>query len=151
MFTSILFCLYFFILLMFSLVRHCIYYCLLLMVRSLVGGLICYSVYGFSWYSVLLCLVYIGGVYILFIFVSVFNPKNSLITYVKLNYFILFCIAILALACSYFIFYEVLNIEFREHVCTSVEGRFYVCMCFALIFGFIMLRMVIKIKASRYR
>lgn len=149
--VSVLFLLYFFVLLMFSLARHSVYYCVLLVANSLIGRLICYRVYGFGWYSALFCLVYIGGVYILFVFVSVFNPNNSLISYSSFNYSSLLTILFIVLMLGGFIFYSVLNVEFREHICTIVEGRFYVCMCLALVFGFMMLSMIVSMKMNRFR
>lgn len=68
---------YFSRLVTFSFVSHPIVYCVLLMIRALrVSGYV-YLVLGFSWYLVLFCMVYVGGVYVLFIFVSVHNPNPS--------------------------------------------------------------------------
>ena len=67
--------LYFSCLLGFSFVSHPVVYCVLLLVSAVrISGLI-YSVVGVSWYLALFCLVYIGGVYVLFIFVSIHSPN----------------------------------------------------------------------------
>nr|UTE83529.1 NADH dehydrogenase subunit 6 [Raillietina sp. HL-2022] len=148
---SILFCLYFFVLLMFSLASHPIYYCVLLVISALTGSLMCYSVYGFGWYSVMFCLVYIGGVYILFVFVSVFNPNNNLVSYSSFNYSMLSVVLSMVLVLGSFILYNTLSIEFSECICTPVEGSFYVCMCFGLVFGFMMLSIIVSIKINHFR
>ena len=67
--------LYFTSLLMFSFVSQPSVYCVLLIISALsVSGYV-YSVLGFSWYLALFCLVYVGGVYVLFVFVSVYGPN----------------------------------------------------------------------------
>ena len=146
-----LFCLYFLLLLIFSITNHAIYSCILLVTISLVGGLICYTVYGFSWYSVLFCLVYIGGVYILFIFTSVFRPKNNLAPRNSFTGLFMTVFSFALILAGNFVFYDVLNVEYREYICTMAEGRFYVCLCMVLVFGFIMLRMVVRLKINRFR
>ena len=62
---------------MFAFVSHPVSYCFFLLacVASVSGFL--FSSFGFSWYLILLGLVYVGGVYVLFIFISVFVPKTS--------------------------------------------------------------------------
>nr|APX55324.1 NADH dehydrogenase subunit 6 [Paragonimus westermani] len=51
--------------------NHPVAYCILLLSGALgVSGYL-YTVLGMSWYLVLFCLVYVGGIYVLFIFVSV--------------------------------------------------------------------------------
>lgn len=149
LFISILFILFFFILLMFCLVSHPIYYCGLLIINSLISGLICYNIYGFSWYTVLFCLVYVGGVYILFVFVSAFRPNNKLVLHYKFVYYIVFLACFIVI--GRFMVYRMVNVEFREVLCNYVEGNFYICMCLFLVFGFMMLRMVMSIKMNYYR
>lgn len=62
---------------MFAFISHPIVYCFLLLVNvGSVSGFL-YLCFGFSWYIVLFCLVYVGGVYVLFIFISVFIPNTS--------------------------------------------------------------------------
>ena len=63
----------------FSFVSNPIHYCLLLLGSALSACGFVFRILGFSWYVVLFCLVYVGGVYILFIFVSVYSPKTRFI------------------------------------------------------------------------
>nr|UFQ88819.1 NADH dehydrogenase subunit 6 [Rhinebothrium sp. MZUSP 8018] len=142
---------YFFCLSLFSLVSHPVYYCVLLILNSLVCSFICYSVYGFSWYALLFCLVYIGGVYILFVFVSVHSPNSSVISYWNFNYLggylVIFCLFLFSLSTGYVL----MPVEASSFLCTCLEGYFYLCMCLTLLFGFCVLSLVMAVKTNHYR
>lgn len=142
---------YFFCLVMFSLIRHPVYYCVLLVLKSLVCSFICYSIYGFSWYSLLFCLVYIGGVYILFVFVSVHNPNRSVVSYWKFGLVSSFLTIFLVLMTGVVVYYVALNTEFSGFLCTVSEGPLYLCMCLTLLFGFFVLSLVMRVKLNHYR
>lgn len=148
---SILFFIYFLMLFLFSLVNHPVYYCGFLVVNSLICRLISYAVIGFSWYPLLFCLIYIGGVYILFIFVSVYSPNRNYITYYSLKFSFLFLSIFVLLSIGCLFVYNVISIEFRRFLCTINEGVFYVVMCLALLFGFLMLSLVMGVKLNYYR
>nr|YP_008082881.1 NADH dehydrogenase subunit 6 [Taenia serialis]BAN21743.1 NADH dehydrogenase subunit 6 [Taenia serialis] len=150
MILEILITFYFFVLLLFSLSSHCVYYCVLLVVNALVSCLICYLVYGFSWYSLIFCLVYVGGVYILFIFVSVFNPNDSFAIYHKVGESGVILCFVIGLLCMC-LFYGLINIEFSNFLCTVTEGSFYICLCLTLIFGFVVLSLLVSWKMNFYR
>ena len=62
----------------FSLVSKPISYCLLLLLGAISSSFFVYCFMGFSWYLVLFCLVYVGGVYVLFIYASIFSPNNPI-------------------------------------------------------------------------
>ena len=73
-------------------------------------------------------------------------------SYVHKDYFligvlfiIMFCLG------SVFIVRGVSEVEFREYICTIAEGGFYICMCMALLYGFIMISLVMRIKMNYYR
>nr|YP_006073370.1 NADH dehydrogenase subunit 6 [Diplogonoporus balaenopterae]YP_006073395.1 NADH dehydrogenase subunit 6 [Diplogonoporus grandis]BAL73065.1 NADH dehydrogenase subunit 6 [Diplogonoporus balaenopterae]BAL73077.1 NADH dehydrogenase subunit 6 [Diplogonoporus grandis] len=142
---------YFLGLFLFCLISHTMYYCLLLVLNSLLCCFIGYLYLGFSWYSLLFCLVYVGGVYILFIFVSVYSPNTSIVPYWNLSAIS----SLLILACCFlgsFVFYSsYINYESSLSLCTSCEGYFYVCMCLMLLFGFFVLSMVMSVKTGYYR
>nr|UEC44195.1 NADH dehydrogenase subunit 6 [Taenia tianguangfui] len=142
--------LYFFILILFSLSSHCVYYCILLVLNALVSGFICYLLYGYSWYSLIFCLVYIGGVYILFIFMSIFNPNDNFVSYYNLSIFSMIFMFIIGLLCA-FVFYSLINIEFSMSLCTVSEGSFYLCLCLTLVFGFLVLSLIGGFKMNFYR
>nr|YP_009316238.1 NADH dehydrogenase subunit 6 [Anoplocephala magna]AMR73954.1 NADH dehydrogenase subunit 6 [Anoplocephala magna] len=147
---SFMFVVYFLVLLLFSLVSHPVYYCILLVMNSLICSVICYLFFGFSWYSLLFCLVYVGGVYILFVFVSVNSPNSSYVTYFNINSFFLFLGFVMLLIFGGFLFYNVLNIEFSAFLCTSMEGVFYILVCLCLLFGFFVLSIVMSMKLNFY-
>nr|BAP10836.1 NADH dehydrogenase subunit 6 [Taenia sp. MPM<JPN>:20922] len=141
---------YFFVLMLFSFSSHCVYYCVLLIVNALVSCMICYLIYGFSWYSLIFCLVYVGGVYILFIFVSVFNPNDSFAIYHSVGESNVVLWFIISLSCVC-LFYGLVKIEFSSFLCTVIEGSFYICLCLTLIFGFVVLSLLISWKMNFYR
>lgn len=144
---TLLFTFYFF----FSFLVHPLYYCILLVLNSFLCGFICYYVLGISWYSLLLCLVYVGGVYILFIFVSVFSPKVSFTPCFNLRFVLLALLVFFLFLGFICIYVGVTEVEFREYLCTINEGKFYVCMSLFLIFRFVLLSLILGMKFNYYR
>lgn len=130
---------------------HPVYCCGLLVLKAFVSGAICYSVFGFSWYTLLFCLVYVGGVYILFVFVSVYRPKSKFVSYFSISYYSTCVWLFFIIIFGGFIVYSLISIEFSEYLCTVMEGKFYICMCLTLVFGFIVLSMVMSVKFKFYR
>nr|UFQ88615.1 NADH dehydrogenase subunit 6 [Anthocephalum sp. LRP 10375] len=146
-----LFFFYFLCLCMFSLISHPVYYCVLLILNSLTCSLICYIIYGFGWYSLLFCLVYIGGVYILFVFVSVHNPNSSVISYWDISFIFSFLFVFMCITMGVIVFYSASVAEFSSYLCSFNEGYFYLCLCLTLLFGFFVLSLVMSIKTNHYR
>nr|UFQ88303.1 NADH dehydrogenase subunit 6 [Spongiobothrium variabile]UFQ89179.1 NADH dehydrogenase subunit 6 [Spongiobothrium sp. MZUSP 7999] len=142
---------YFFCLSLFSMISHPVYYCVLLVLNSLICSFISYSIYGFSWYSLLFCLVYIGGVYILFVFVSVHNPNSSVVNYWNFSSLSVFVFIFLCVSTGCVIVYFFCTPEFSSFLCTLSEGYFYICMCLTLLFGFFILSLVMSVKVNHYR
>nr|YP_009440992.1 NADH dehydrogenase subunit 6 [Moniezia expansa]AOY40432.1 NADH dehydrogenase subunit 6 [Moniezia expansa] len=149
MLVTAFFFIYFLDLLLFCLFSHPVCYCILLVINALLAGSICYIIFGFGWYPLLFFLVYIGGVYVLFVFVSVYSPNSSYLTYFNLNLSVVFSLVVVV--ASAVIIYEVLEVEFSHFLCTSSEGVFYVIICLMLLFGFLMLSMIMSIKINYYR
>nr|AXR86354.1 NADH dehydrogenase subunit 6 [Lamellodiscus spari] len=59
-----------------------IHYCILLIINALIVSLWIIFFTGQVWYSILFYMVYVGGVYILFIFLSVYSPNlNNLLSF----------------------------------------------------------------------
>nr|YP_009692019.1 NADH dehydrogenase subunit 6 [Rhinebothrium reydai]QEG77667.1 NADH dehydrogenase subunit 6 [Rhinebothrium reydai] len=142
---------YFICLSLFSLMSHPVYYCVLLVINSLLCSFMCYIIYGFSWYSLLFCLVYIGGVYILFVFVSVHNPNSSVVSYWNFNSSSTIIFTFLCITMGCFIYYASLSSEFSSVLCSSSEGYFYLSLCLTLLFGFTVLSLVMSVKVNHYR
>lgn len=150
MLSSLTLSLYLTSLLAFSFVSKPIHYCLLLLLRSAsITGYI-YLMIGFSWYLILFCLVYVGGVYVLFIFVSVHNPKPlpSLGGGAgSLFFFVVFFVFSFTL----FSFFEPAYYDRRHYLCSFFEGFVYFIFCSILIMGFIIVRVVCSEKDSFFR
>nr|YP_009415146.1 NADH dehydrogenase subunit 6 [Breviscolex orientalis]ASL24599.1 NADH dehydrogenase subunit 6 [Breviscolex orientalis] len=128
----------------------CVYYCLLLVVSCLLVGVVLFLVFGFGWYSLLLCLVYVGGVYILFVFVSVQSPNARMSPLWGGSGLVLggFVWILAGLGLS---FVGSLPIESSSMLCSGVEGPFYVCLCLVLLFGFVIISLVMSLKVGFYR
>lgn len=143
--------LYFSIIFSFSFVSHPVYYCLLLMLSSLdLCGVVFYYI-GFSWYLVLLCLVYVGGVYILFVFVSVYSPKTFLSSSIHWWWVLLILVFSACVFRSCFFNYVDIYCENRNYLCSGVEGVSYILLCLVLILGFICVSVIVNRKDSFYR
>nr|YP_010499307.1 NADH dehydrogenase subunit 6 [Nippotaenia mogurndae]UWT58584.1 NADH dehydrogenase subunit 6 [Nippotaenia mogurndae] len=151
MLISVLFFFYFLSLTLFLMLSHPIFYCGLLVVNAVLCSFICYLVYGFSWYALLFCLVYIGGVYILFVFVSVHNPNSNIIS--GWNFSLWWSIGILWILCAgfYYIRLVLIEYEFSSCLCTFAEGNLYIVMCLTLLFGFVVLSLIMSVNLNYYR
>lgn len=149
--VSVLFFVYFFLLMMFFLVSHPVYYCGVLVVKALVGGLICYFLFGFSWYTLLFCLVYVGGVYILFVFVSIYRPKSRYIVNFNISVRSICLVGLVLIIVGAILIWGFIGVECSAFLCTCSEGIFYVLVCLTLLFGFIILSMVMRVKLKYYR
>nr|YP_010514555.1 NADH dehydrogenase subunit 6 [Diplodiscus japonicus]UXL86286.1 NADH dehydrogenase subunit 6 [Diplodiscus japonicus] len=142
--------LYFSSLVMFSFVSHPVVYCVLLMLSALgVSGYV-YSVVGFSWYLVLFCLVYVGGVYVLFVFVSVYSPNPSPV--VSMSWLLFFS--------SFFFFFGMFSfssfcfpafVESSHYLCSFFEGFSYCVYCLILMIGFVGVSVVVSSKDAFFR
>nr|QYC97735.1 NADH dehydrogenase subunit 6 [Diplostomoidea sp. MSB para 30071] len=151
MLISLMVGLYFSIIFSFSFVSHPIYYCLLLLLSSVDICGIVYLFMGFSWYLVLLCLVYIGGVYILFVFVSVYSPNTFLSSGVYWWWILFIMMFSFCVFTGCFYSYADVYFESSHYLCTSLEGTSYILLCLVLILGFICVSVVVNRKDSFYR
>ena len=147
---SIILGLYFSRLVSFSFVSHPVRYCVLLILRALSVTSYAYLLLGFSWYLVLFCLVYVGGVYVLFIFVSVHNPNPSPRmggrTLVFFSSFFIFTVLFWSAGVGY-----PTVAESRHFLCSYFEGVTYCLFCLVLMVGFVAIRVVAGEKDSFFR
>nr|AMB20945.1 NADH dehydrogenase subunit 6 [Echinostoma paraensei] len=141
---------YFSCLLSFSFVSHPVVYCVLLLGSAIsVGGLV-YSIIGFSWYLAIFCLVYVGGVYVLFIFVSIHSPNpvatagGSSVVPVFL-FSVLLCLVV----CAFFPFPSL--VDGSNYLCSYFEGFSYCLFCLVLMIGFVSISIVVSGKGSFFR
>nr|QJD07078.1 NADH dehydrogenase subunit 6 [Ancyrocephalus mogurndae] len=132
---------YFWGLSLYGVVGSSVGYCILLCFNSLCCICVIYSVGHFSWYGVLLYIVYVGGVYVLLIFVSVHSPNE---TYNPISSFG-------QVGVYYFISWEVVNglvgagsctQEYSSSLCTTYTWPSYLVFCLGLLIGFFLVSTV---------
>nr|AYH51412.1 NADH dehydrogenase subunit 6 [Posthodiplostomum centrarchi] len=135
----------------FSFISNPVFYCLFLLVGSLASCGIIYIVMGFSWYMLLFCVVYVGGVYIMFIFVTVYQP-NSVVSSNISSWWVFFFTTVVVLTFSWsFSFFSGVFFENSNFLCNSFEGFTYLVLCLVLILGFSCVSIIINRKDSFYR
>nr|YP_009756888.1 NADH dehydrogenase subunit 6 [Capsala pricei]QIK50405.1 NADH dehydrogenase subunit 6 [Capsala pricei] len=138
---------YFFFLSLFSFVSNSIGYCVLLVLSSLFVSLSSFLFSGHAWYPFILYLVYVGGVYILFIFLSIHIPNTQ--NAHNLNYFIFFYIFWACFECCNS-FYPLLSfntiLNFSFYLCGGYSGLSYLFICCFLVLGFILVSFVSSSK-----
>nr|QBE89943.1 NADH dehydrogenase subunit 6 [Opisthorchis sudarikovi]QIX04635.1 NADH dehydrogenase subunit 6 [Brachylecithum sp. PakAb2] len=142
---------YFTSLLAFSFVTHPVSYCFLLLLGAFsVSGYV-YLVLGVSWYLLLFCLVYIGGIYVLFVFVSLRSPNPQPILGGGLEF----------LSVAYFFFWflfmsvgfkaDTCYLDYSHYLCSYFEGFTYSLFCLVLMLGFVLLSVMGSEKDSFFR
>ncbi|KAA3669757.1 ND6 (mitochondrion) [Paragonimus westermani] len=149
--SAVFLSLYFSSLVGFSFVNHPVAYCILLLSGALgVSGYL-YTVLGMSWYLVLFCLVYVGGIYVLFIFVSVHlsNPmavsggSGFALSGVFLSLLFLFNGVVESGVDGF--------CESSHYLCSYFEGFSYCLFCLILMVGFMGVSVVSGEKDSFFR
>jgi len=134
----------------YPLVSHPVISCLLLIISSLSISFFSFFSAGHAWYVILFLLVYLGAVYVLFIFVSVIKPNS--VYWHRFN-IVGFCVVWFLLRWFFFGFdFRSLGYrECRELVCSSCEGYSYVVLCLVLMVGFLIISLIFSNKSSFYR
>lgn len=149
--SSLLLGIYFTCLLAFSIFRHPLSCCLFLLVGVLRLCGVVYNIIGFSWYLALFCVVYVGGVYILFIFVSVCRPKVGLVMRVRLIPLRVFFFLVSLVISLRDVWFE-LGFEERSYYMRGlgrIRGYLFLCVIMLLSLGWI--RWISRFKDSFYR
>nr|QZR92113.1 NADH dehydrogenase subunit 6 [Cichlidogyrus casuarinus] len=127
-----------------------LFHCGLLVINSLWGILMMYGMVGFSWYLLVMFLVYVGGVYILLLFVSIHNPNS--VHGLGLGFTGYFF--------GGFFMWEVSNGfnelaeyfgDFSFNFCSGLEGFTYLFLCFFLVLGFFLVSFISSSKESFIR
>nr|AWK02438.1 NADH dehydrogenase subunit 6 [Acanthoparyphium sp. WAK-2018] len=150
MIYSVFLSLYFTCLISFSFVSHPVVYCVLLLVSAMsVSGLI-YLVMGVSWYLALFSLVYVGGVYVLFIFVSVHSPNPVSLVGVGVSVFVILFLSFFCLFSLPLGGFPVVS-ESSHFLCSYFEGFSYCLFCLVLMVGFVSISSVVGGSDSFYR
>lgn len=96
------------------------------------------------------CLVYVGGVYVLFIFVSIHTP-NPLPNFrgISVDGLVLFFGFLCVFA---FIFFSVPSLcDSRFYLCSRFEGVSYCLFCLVLMVGFVCVSVVVSSRGGFFR
>nr|YP_003735128.1 NADH dehydrogenase subunit 6 [Benedenia seriolae]ADI24691.1 NADH dehydrogenase subunit 6 [Benedenia seriolae] len=143
--TFLLF-LYSIILFLFSFISNSIGYCILLVLSSLISSFLIFFLSNSFWYSLLLYLIYVGGVYILFLFLSVHIPNMS--TYNNLSFLLLCLINFFSFELVYSVFsLSIFNfLDNSFYFCNFTEGLSYLFISSFLIIGFILVSFISSTK-----
>nr|YP_010166580.1 NADH dehydrogenase subunit 6 [Tamerlania zarudnyi]QRV61249.1 NADH dehydrogenase subunit 6 [Tamerlania zarudnyi] len=145
-----LFSLYFSGLIHLGLTNNSIVLCGVLVSNTALLVIFTHMLFGFAWYAILFSLVYLGGVFILFIYITVFDPNafpGGLGIVSRLLLFILIVILF-----YWGGFYEVATFdEFAHYICTTEEGHTYVMYCLMTLVVFAFVTMIGGGKGSFFR
>nr|NP_065432.2 NADH dehydrogenase subunit 6 [Schistosoma mekongi]AAG12189.2 NADH dehydrogenase subunit 6 [Schistosoma mekongi] len=123
----------------------------LIVISSLSVGVVIFYSTGFSWYFLLFILVYFGGVYILFVYVSMMLP-NSGISNLSFSYISFLLVFFFFFFCFFFLdysFFGVCLVEYSYYLCSDYESVVYVFYCMMLVFGMIMVNLMVS-SVSEY-
>nr|YP_010853279.1 NADH dehydrogenase subunit 6 [Metorchis bilis]WGM81698.1 NADH dehydrogenase subunit 6 [Metorchis bilis] len=148
---SFLVSLYLTSLLAFSFVTHPASYCFLLLLGAFsVSGYVYLSL-GFSWYLLLFCLIYIGGIYVLFVFVSLRSPNPVPMLgggseFLFFAFFFFFCLFVSVGFGS-----DSCYTDYSHYLCSYFEGFSYCLFCLVLMLGFVLTSVVGSEKDSFFR
>nr|YP_011008458.1 NADH dehydrogenase subunit 6 [Dactylogyrus tuba]WCF76302.1 NADH dehydrogenase subunit 6 [Dactylogyrus tuba] len=135
---------------LFAFVNNTTAYCGLLIFNSLccLGLLVLNS--GYTWYALLFYLVYVGGVYILFIFISVFLPNNMSSGAIDPLLLLLGLLIALELV-SGCLGPMSASTDFSYNFCSANEGVSYLFLASFLLLGFFLVSTISSSKESFMR
>nr|YP_006460020.1 NADH dehydrogenase subunit 6 [Tetrancistrum nebulosi]ADN44066.1 NADH dehydrogenase subunit 6 [Tetrancistrum nebulosi] len=131
-------------------ISNLITYCLILIFNCLCCLTIITFISGLSWYSLMLYLVYVGGVYILLLFITVHIPNNLINNRDNGAWLVV----------SSFIAWEIASLSWYPHLlvpdysfnfCSAEEGVSYLVLCFLLGVMFFFVSLVSGSKESFVR
>lgn len=118
----------------------------LIVFSSLVASLLLYIILGFSWYLLLFVLVYVGGVYILFVYMRLVLPNVGLVRY-GFSYTVSFIIlSLLGLCCGAFDLLYTGNVvvDNKVYLCSGFEFFVYLFFCVVLLLGIVLIKFVVR-------
>nr|YP_010939813.1 NADH dehydrogenase subunit 6 [Megalobenedenia derzhavini]WLG31376.1 NADH dehydrogenase subunit 6 [Megalobenedenia derzhavini] len=143
--------LYMFILFLFVFISNSVGYCLLLIMASLCASLLIFLLTTNIWYALILYLIYVGGVYILFLFLSIHVPNISTShNFIGIFFFYLFWFC--QEFCTQITNNSYISInDFSFYFCSISEGLSYIFICCFLIIGFILISFVSSNKLIFFR
>nr|AFD18224.1 NADH dehydrogenase subunit 6 [Neobenedenia melleni] len=136
--------LYIMTLFLFTTVSNAISYCILLIVSSLLVSSLFFFFQNAIWYALILYLIYIGGVYILFLFLSIHIPNS--INFNSINLLLLLYCFFFSLEFGNLSINFINIVDFSFYFCNYSEGLSYVFICCFLLVGFILVSFVSSSK-----
>nr|UJH93380.1 NADH dehydrogenase subunit 6 [Neoheterobothrium hirame] len=150
MFSILLFC-YVLNLVLFSFTFNPIACSIILMFNSAVAGLLIYMFVGLSWYSLLLTMVYLGGVYIIILFVSshIQNDQSSVSSVSVL--LLSFMVMLICYSC-FFLPVNLVTGSFESESFSNLGGiSLYLVFSFVLLFMFYLISLLLCSKEGFLR
>ena len=123
----------------------------LLVLVSFIVSLWIFKVFSFSWYFLLFVLVYVGGIYVILIYVSMAFPNFRLFRF-KLRGWVGF-VVLLFLSLGVWRDVGVMDkglIENRFYLCGVSEALIYLFLCLVLMIGLVFINFIVRFSTSRY-
>nr|CAB97518.1 putative NADH dehydrogenase subunit 6 [Schistosoma haematobium] len=123
---------------------------ILILVNSLIVSAQIYLEIGFSWYFLLFILVYVGGVYIILIYISMVSPNFSLFNMSFVSYYFMFGFTFIIWFCVSrisMIDYS-MNIECSFYLCNSSEILVYIFLCIMLMISLVFVNFIVSLVST---
>nr|QDO72108.1 NADH dehydrogenase subunit 6 [Schistosoma haematobium] len=123
---------------------------ILILVNSLVVSAQIYLEIGFSWYFLLFILVYVGGIYIILIYISMVSPNFSLFNMSFVSYYFMFGFTFIiwfCVSCISMIDYS-MSIECSFYLCNSSEILVYIFLCITLMISLVFVNFIVSLVST---
>lgn len=124
----------------------------LIVSKSFLSLCIVYLVMGFSWYLLLFGLVYVGGVFVLFVYISFIVPNVGLVKY-RFRYLsggfrilVLFLMGV-----SSYVVGGSCVMDCSVYLCSTTECQLYLFYCFVLLLGLVLINSLVSGLSSYIR
>ena len=124
---------------------------ILILVKSLIVRAQIYLEIGFRWYFLLFILVYVGGVYIILIYISMVSPNFSLFKMRFVSYYFMFGFTFIIWFCVSrirMIDYS-MKIECRFYLCKRREILVYIFLCIMLMIRLVFVKFIVSLVSTK--
>nr|BAV81463.1 NADH dehydrogenase subunit 6 [Schistosoma mattheei] len=119
----------------------------LILMNSLVVSILVFIKSGFSWYFLLFILVYIGGIYIILIYISMIFPNFSFFNVKLVSYFFMLSLFFVFLSCilwSAKLVNTSNKVDCSFYLCNSVEVLLYIFLCMMLMISLVFVNFIVS-------
>lgn len=146
---SIFFIFYLLSLITFRVMFNPLICCVFLLLKSILITVMSYFIFSLSWLSLLFCIVYVGGVYIVLLFVSAHLQKDQ---FGRVSMFLFFCyfLSILIIGFVTFDSGDFCSV-FRYNLVASDDIYPYVVFCIIVLLIFVVIRLISRVKSRFLR